>query len=226
LSIPTLANTDALTRDGVNEIVTSIDSKIAGRMFAPTSPSDKQVAKWSLSGSAWVAASVAPSELAQESATNGQLLTWNTGSSKWVPTTPVVAAAGGQQYAEVTSDVTITATTEATADTVVTAPSVTFNGTTKLEIEFFAPYITTYSGQTLTLVLYDGSSSIGKLGFFCNTAGYLTAGGVLKRVLTPSAASHTYSIRAYTDSGHGDIIGGSGGAGNVVPGFILMRYGS
>lgn len=88
LGIPTLNPAqDILKSDGVNEIVTSIDGKIAARMFAPSSPSDKQVVKWSLAGGTWIADFVAPSELKQEGATNNQALLWNTGSGKWVPTT-------------------------------------------------------------------------------------------------------------------------------------------
>ena len=48
LGIPTINDAqDILNGDGVNEIVESIDNKIAGRMFSPSSPNNGQVVKWS-----------------------------------------------------------------------------------------------------------------------------------------------------------------------------------
>lgn len=132
-------------------------------------------------------------------------------------------------YNEYTSDVTVTATTEATANTVVTASAVTFDGATQAIIEFFTPWADQpATPATLKFWLYDGSSSIGQTGMYASSSAnggttslYLPV--YLSRRLTPSAASHTYSIRASVTSGTGTVHGGAGGAGVLVPGFIRIR---
>ncbi|MBI4034362.1 DUF2190 family protein, partial [Candidatus Saccharibacteria bacterium] len=127
------------------------------------------------------------------------------------------AGAGEIGYQEFTSNVTVTATTEGTANTVVTAPAYTFDGTTPYLIEFFAQ--TTYNN--VEFVLYDGSSSIGL--FRGANPGYAGDGPKsLSRRITPSAGSHTYSIRAFTSSGSHTVYAGAGGVGNTVPGYIRI----
>lgn len=138
-----------------------------------------------------------------------------------VGTTIAFAKPPGYEYAynDVQSGtISITATTEGTATTVVTASAVTFDGSTPVVIEFYAPYVS--KGTTFTRVyLYDGSNSIGFIGHVD------ASGGVPFRVarrLTPSAASHTYSIRASVDAGTGSVIGGAGGLAAYMPAFIRI----
>lgn len=126
---------------------------------------------------------------------------------------------------EFTSPLTISVTTEATASTVVTAAAVTFDGTTEVDIEFGCPYVQPASAANagVHLILYDGSSSVGFLG----TVGSPAANNLLlpvraSRTLTPSAASHTYSVRAYQAGGNGTVGAGAGGSGNYMPGYIKI----
>jgi hypothetical protein len=60
--------------------------------------------------------------------------------------------------------------------------------------------------------LYDGSSSIGKIG--SNSSGGSAGASSLsisgRARITPSNASHTYSVRASVDSGTGLIVAGAG----------------
>lgn len=125
-------------------------------------------------------------------------------------------------YVEFTSDVTNTNTTEATATSVVSAGAVSFDGSTRVCIEFYAPYTVSPSGGSLFLTLYDGSSSIAaNMGQQGN--GVIVVGPVLlRRFLTPSNASHTYSIRVYNASGTGTVGAGAGGSGNKAPGYIRI----
>lgn len=129
-------------------------------------------------------------------------------------------------YTEFTSGVSVTATTEGTANTVVTAGAVTFDGNTKVEITFCAfsarPRNDATAGS-LSVYLYDGSSSIGKMATFNEpVAGADNKPTNLIRRLTPSSGSHTYSIRASVSGGTGDIGAGAGGNGNNMPGFIKI----
>ena len=68
-------------------------------------------------------------------------------------------------YVQKTTDTTISATSEATATTVVTANAVSFDGSTRVAIEFFSPYVApgATGGSSIVICLYDGSSSVGFL---------------------------------------------------------------
>jgi hypothetical protein len=122
-------------------------------------------------------------------------------------------------YAQWTAGVNITATTEATANTIVTGGAVSYDGSTVVLIEFFIPAST--RGTTYTQFwLYDGSSSIGAIGV--NSGGSTGLSFHLSRRLTPSNASHTYSLRGSVDGATGTATGGAGGAGAYVPGFIRI----
>lgn len=129
-------------------------------------------------------------------------------------------------YAEYTGgNVSITATTEATANTIVTGNAVAYDGSTVVEIEFFAPLALPQATSTSSLIfyLYDGSSSIGLWGQVTPpTNASMRVPVQLTRRLTPSNASHTYSVRATTGSGTGIVAGGSGGTGNYMPLFIRI----
>lgn len=128
-------------------------------------------------------------------------------------------------YAEFTSDVTVSATTEAGANTVVTGNAVTYDGATIVMIEFFSPHVDpqTTAGANIWIVLYDGAASVGHWGLAQTPANATTRVPVyLRRRLTPSAASHTYSARAYRGTANGGIAAGAGGNGAVMPGFIRI----
>lgn len=129
-------------------------------------------------------------------------------------------------YAEVTSNASITATSEGTADTVISASAVTFDGSTVSLIEFYA-----YSaapafdaaGRVLRFWLYDGSSSIGQIGVMIGAAAADDRKPVLvRRRLTPSAASHTYSIRCSVSAGTAVVYAGPGVGGDSMPMYIRI----
>lgn len=133
-------------------------------------------------------------------------------------------------YAQRTSTASITATTEAAADTVLTADAVTFDGSTNIFVEFYAPRVDAQatSGAHVVLYLYDGSTSQGLIWQGTNNANVtLRFGGVFIRVpvRAPSAAAHTYSIRASTGSGTATIAAGIGGAGQYRPAYIRVVRG-
>lgn len=120
----------------------------------------------------------------------------------------------------------ITATSEATATTIITANAVAYDGSTIVMIEFFVPEAIPPSTDNnfVRFVLYDGSSSIGYFGIVFDPK--LASGSSarwpvhLMRRLTPSAASHTYSVRGYVSSGTGEANGGAGGTATYLPVFI------
>lgn len=129
-------------------------------------------------------------------------------------------------YVEHTSTVSPTATTEAGADTVVTAAAVTFDGSTTVLIEYFcgdAEASGGAAGRSLVLWLYDGASSIGYLGLIVGPTNTSDRRPIhVFRRLTPSAASHTYSIRASVSAGTGNLYSGAGGTATALPAYIRI----
>jgi microcystin-dependent protein len=123
-----------------------------------------------------------------------------------------------ESYTEFVANVPITGTTEATANQVVAAPAFTFDGATLVEVTFSAPS-QVGGANWMQFALYDGAASIGIMVSNDGT----TIGGTRYdfRRFTPSAASHTFSIRGYTDT-TGTVYAGAGGLGVKMPGWIKL----
>jgi hypothetical protein len=123
-----------------------------------------------------------------------------------------------------TSPVSITATTAATAQTVVSSGAITYEAVPHM-IEFYTPAAQppSVSGARITFELYDSSTDITSLGYVQvpAAAAMLVATTILFRV-TPTAASHTYIVKAFTSTGTSTVHAGAGGA-NVLPaGFVRI----
>lgn len=130
-------------------------------------------------------------------------------------------------YAEATANVTISATSEATATTIVSGAAVTYDGSTVVLIECFVPVIEPNSGaaaRAIVPVLYDGATSLGFLAQAINqvAANLQDVPLYAARRLTPSAAAHTYSLRAYATVANASAKCGAAGAGNYQPAFIRI----
>jgi len=129
-------------------------------------------------------------------------------------------------YVQITAAVSITATTEGTANTVVTGSAISYDGSTIVMIQFYAPYAYTANTANVDMEfwLYDGASSIGRFGEHRSesTNRGLIPINLLRRI-TPSNASHTYSIRASQGvSTAGSVGAGAGGAATDFPAFIRI----
>lgn len=122
-------------------------------------------------------------------------------------------------YKEITSNVNVTATSEATADTIVTADAFTPDGSTVVMLEFWSYLVTPENADGVHMIfyLYDGSTSLGNVGQITHggTAQQRPGPVYIRRRLTPTAAAHTYSIRCSTGSGTAVV-----GASSAAPAFI------
>lgn len=141
--------------------------------------------------------------------------------------TSIVVASGGLVelgYSQFTSNVAITSTTAGSGDTVISPLTVVCDGS-PIVVEFFAPQVRpgTNSNEEMSISLYeDGSEETRQWGRFYNGAGgFDNKPAHLARRLTPSAGSHTYSVKAYVNAGSGSVGGGSGGTSSA-PGFLRV----
>jgi hypothetical protein len=141
-----------------------------------------------------------------------------------VPGSQIASVSGELAYAEITSNVNVTATTQATANPIVTAPAVTFDGTTIALIDFYAPLVRSPAGGAATiLVLFEDGAAIGTLAQVLGSTAQVDAPVRVTRRLTPAAGSRTYSVRAYVPSGTGIVYAGPGGPGVFVPVPAFIR---
>lgn len=127
-------------------------------------------------------------------------------------------------YAEFTSAVTVSATAESAPTDVVSAGSLSFDGTPVI-VEFFAIALTPASagGATVIVSLWEDSTDRGRLAFRQTGAAAAQYDPVLvRRKLTPSAGSHTLKITATAGGGDGSILAGAGGVGTNLPGYIRI----
>lgn len=157
----------------------------------------------------------------------GKVMTWD--GSRWV----AKYVTGELAYVEFTSTKTATSSTETSAVTVVSAGALTFDGATKIRIEFFCPQLSVSDNTNgVVLTLFDGNTStpLGQLHRqVSNSSGSVAGSGGaphLVRELTPSAASHTYFV-GILDAGavtttHAKANAGTGGTGALLPGFIRV----
>lgn len=127
-------------------------------------------------------------------------------------------------YVETSANPSITHTTEATADVIVTSNAVTFDGTA-CWFEFYNPACSSPNGAFMLILLFDNtastSASIGRLANITNATSQ-NRECFARRKLTPSAGSRTYSVRAIVASGSGAITNGAGGAATYMPGYLRI----
>ena len=151
-----------------------------------------------------------------------------------VPATSRGSSGGGitvLSYVEFTSSLSVTGTTPATAQTLVTAAAVTADGSTLLCIEGFAPVVSTGAsvGAAVRILLFDGTTNLGELAIVRTDVAVIHRENFyFRRYYTPSAASITYSIRAYRDIANGNVDAGPGGAaaGDLLPAYIRVTSGA
>jgi hypothetical protein len=136
---------------------------------------------------------------------------------------PAAASLPGEEiaYVEFTSTVTISATSEATANTIVSAGAITFTAV-PIIIEAFCHLRAGTASGFLYLFFFDGATSLGTISQF--DPGPAGIPCYVKRRLTPTAGSHTYSFRARRLTNDGTAQAGVGGTGVQLPGFIRITY--
>jgi hypothetical protein len=143
------------------------------------------------------------------------------------PVTPVYPGTE-LAYQQVTGNVNIVSTAEATGTTIITMPATVFDGTPVM-VEFFTAQLicdTGTVGDHATISLFESSTQIGRL---CRADVVSTAQATQQPVtgrlrFTPTAGSHTYTVTAFADSTTGGpaVGAGAGGTSTLVPAFCRI----
>jgi hypothetical protein len=129
-------------------------------------------------------------------------------------------------YTQITANVNIVSTTEATGTTIISPGAITFDGTAVL-VHFFSPSVkcdTATVGDLTVVSLFEGASQITRLGLRVTEQTTAASGEPFSCFyrFTPTAASHTYTITAFSTSTTGTpaVQCGAGGTGTASPAFV------
>lgn len=130
-------------------------------------------------------------------------------------------------YVERTSNLTVTATSDAAAQDLIVGNAVTYDGSTRVKIEAFVVAASITPNQNVVLNLYDGSTDLGRLCNIGPPTGTGASGSMVmmmkgERFLTPSAGAHTYKVRAWKTGGTAVVAADTGGAGLYLPAWYRI----
>lgn len=132
---------------------------------------------------------------------------------------PLVIGGGGAaelDYVELTSNLTISGTSGAPT-TVITGNSVSYDGSTRISIEFYCSIFSSGNSAGI-LQIYEDSTLLGRIyQSAADDAGSAT--GRLFR--TPSNASHSYTVKGWNNGGSNSTIFAAAASG-FVPAFLRI----
>jgi NhaP-type Na+/H+ and K+/H+ antiporter len=122
----------------------------------------------------------------------------------------------GQQldYAQVTSNTVVSVTNVL----LVQGGSVTYDGNTRIKLEFYACGYSV-SNTTLFIKLYE-SGFLTYLIQMANTSGFNFAGGTAATFLTPTAGAHSYAVFGFSDN-TATVLAGTG-SGDNAPSYLRI----
>jgi hypothetical protein len=123
-------------------------------------------------------------------------------------------------YVPKTSDTSITATSEGTANTVITGTSQAYLNVA-YQVHFFCPQVALGAGGTITIVLLRGATVLGQ-SVYKYDAGTSDSGIKVEVQDTPAASTFSYVVKAFRTTADGTVKAGAGGAGTLLPAFLRV----
>jgi len=200
-----------------SQVVTALQ----GRPVASTAPTPGQVLEWNDANNQWTPGAVNATELqgnpvSSTTPTSNQGLVWN--GSAWAPATMPGSEIG---YDQITSNFTISSTS-APGDTLISGSSYTFDGHPVMaQFYCFDIIPPSVAGNGVNISLYEGTTAIALFSqaYGASSTPMRIPGNGWYR-FTPTAGSHTYSVKVYSTSltGTPQILAGTGAA--TAPAFL------
>jgi hypothetical protein len=136
----------------------------------------------------------------------------------WVPLGAQPPGGKELAYIERTTNLVITAVTEATSQVFITDTARNYDGQ-PIEIEFYSPVME--ASQYAYLTLWDGETNLGGMANFSAAGGLESTPVLVKRKVIPTPGLHTYSIRAVRGTGSGAVYAGVG-VGGYMPAYMRI----
>ena len=152
-------------------------------------------------------------------------------STNWVPigppNTPGAPVNSEIAYDQITANVSVTGTLDGYGSTtaVIAGSAHTYDGTPVIA-EFYSDFVSSGSaGSTTVICLFDGSTQICRMARNTATGGSTASPFYPSYRFTPSAGTHTYNIRAFTNGGGTGTIEASDPSvanSNAVPTYLRI----
>jgi len=194
-----------------------IDALIAARVSKPSGIVAGEVPVWN--GTGWDRSSVTKVSLSSITDPGAGKVVTSTGAGA------IAAYPPGYEfsYTERTTTYTSAATTTTGATTILSSGALSFDGSTKIRVEFYCPSVTlTTSGACSSWIVMDGSASATSLvarSIFTSAppSDGDTHYGFVE--FTPAAGSHTFTAIGVVSAGSGSWFAGASfpNTGNYVP---------
>lgn len=116
-----------------------------------------------------------------------------------------------------TSSTTISGTNEAGSNTIITAPTLVFDGVSRYQFDFYSPNVEfSFGTASVQFLLHDGTDYVAHVGRFGLASGE-SVGVNISLTLVPTAGARAYSMRAYRATADAVVVGGVGGPGTYGP---------
>jgi len=102
----------------------------------------------------------------------------------------------------------------------ITLPSITFNGSTRVSFEFFVPHFEN-GGSTVTFRLYDGTTPGNDIAVRPTGQGPVYG----TQFSTPSAGAHTFKVVGFCSFfvNNATVEGGTGATGAMAPMYLRLK---
>lgn len=117
----------------------------------------------------------------------------------------------------ITGNISVTHTSEGSADTVIAGNAVVWDGSTEVVVEAWCPSVIKGTNN-ITMVLLSGATVIGQ----SEQDGTSQAPVYLRRIFTPAAATTAFTWKAFVDAGTGTVQCGSGASGTRMPAVLRI----
>jgi hypothetical protein len=158
--------------------------------------------------------------------TTDELVVVDGGATKKITAANLAKVMPGYElgYVQSTSNQTTTQTVEASATTIFTMASITFDGSTACRFEVYSPFVFNSTSAGLRLNLWEDSTNLGYLTLANSASGSTQLPLYVVYYKTPSAGAKVYTVRMYVTSSSTATFGaGAGsGAGVYMPSFFRI----
>lgn len=133
-------------------------------------------------------------------------------------------AASALDYAQVTANLTVTATTSPAAQTFVSGAAIAYDGLTSIKVDVYCAAGEITALNALVFALWQDATELGTIAQVQanNAANTIIEGCVGSRIYTPAAGTKTHILKCWKTGGTATAYASAGGAGANLPAFIRI----
>jgi hypothetical protein len=148
--------------------------------------------------------------------------TANAGDLWWDTDDPTIAYPGAElAYNQITAQVNITATTEASPSLIIEGTSRVYDGSPVI-IDCYLPSIHMANCSQIVFNMWDGGTDLGRVGAAIVSGNGFMTHLCTKRRLTPTVGTHNYRLLGWIPVGTGAGVFTGSGANAYNPGIIRV----